>query len=205
MRFGHERSEGPNGMTIERFTNIFSTWFRREIFCSVCFNLFLTILLQPQSCHQLNSIDWQFLLKLNPEFSVIVIRRVCPLVIVPVLFENTFQRSIRFSIYLFCHQKECVITAYKIWISVGMNDVNNNVDQSKDIFSCFQADQYILNNFIKHYRASRVLGKNQTNQVCRYDDQGRVYQHCKFHDPWGRGSCARAWLYKSYNETALFL
>ena len=32
-----------------------------------------------------------------------------------------------------------------------------------------------------------------------------VYQNCKFHEPWGRGSCARAWLYKSYSENALFL
>ena len=38
-----------------------------------------------------------------------------------------------------------------------------------------------------------------------YDDQGRVYQNCKFHDPWGRGSCASALSYKSYSETALFL
>ena len=30
------------------------------------------------------------------------------------------------------------------------------------------------------------------------DDQERVYQNCKFHDPWGRGSCARSWPYKSF-------
>ena len=32
-----------------------------------------------------------------------------------------------------------------------------------------------------------------------------MYQNCKYHDPWGRGSCARAWPYKSYSENALFL
>ena len=33
----------------------------------------------------------------------------------------------------------------------------------------------------------------------------RVYHTCKFHDTRGRGSCARAWPYKSYSENALFL
>ena len=37
------------------------------------------------------------------------------------------------------------------------------------------------------------------------DDEGGVYQNCKFHDPWDRGSSARAWLYKSYSENALYL
>ena len=40
----------------------------------------------------------------------------------------------------------------------------------------------------------------QTNLVYSNDNQGRVYQNCKFHDPRGRGSCARAWPYKSYSE-----
>ena len=31
--------------------------------------------------------------------------------------------------------------------------------------------------------------------LCSTDDQGKVYQNCKFHDPWGRGSCERAWPY----------
>ena len=53
--------------------------------------------------------------------------------------------------------------------------------------------------------SSLFPGKDQTNQVCSSDDQGRVYQNCKFHDPSGRGSCARVWPYKSYSETALFL
>ena len=53
--------------------------------------------------------------------------------------------------------------------------------------------------------SSQFPGIDQSNQVCSNDDQGRVYQNCKFHDPRGRGSCARAWTYKSYSENALFL
>ena len=86
---------------------------------SLYFYLFLKILLQFHSFHQLNSNHRQFLQKHNPQFSVIVIRKVCPLTILPV-FENTFQRSFR----------------------VGMNDVINDEDRSKDIYSCFQADKY---------------------------------------------------------------
>ena len=36
-----------------------------------------------------------------------------------------------------------MIPAFKIWISVGMNDVNYDVDRSKDIYSRFQADKYM--------------------------------------------------------------
>ena len=53
--------------------------------------------------------------------------------------------------------------------------------------------------------SSLLPGIGQTNQVCSNDDQGEIYQNCKFHDPLGRGSCARAWPYKSYSENALFL
>ena len=38
---------------------------------------------------------------------------------------------------------------------------------------------------------------DQTNYVYSIDDQGRVYQNCKFHDPRGWGSDVRAWPYKS--------
>ena len=48
-------------------------------------------------------------------------------------------------------------------------------------------------------------GIDQTNQVFSYDAHGRFYQNCKFHNPRGRGSCARAWPYKSYYENASFL
>ena len=39
-------------------------------------------------------------------------------------------------------KKNDVIPACKIWVSVGMNDVTYDVDQSKDIYSCLQADKY---------------------------------------------------------------
>ena len=40
-------------------------------------------------------------------------------------------------------KKNNVIPAFKIWISVEMNDVNYDVDRSKDICSRFQADKYM--------------------------------------------------------------
>ena len=44
-----------------------------------------------------------------------------------------------------------------------------------------------------------------TNKVPNNDDKLKVYQNCSFYDPWGSGSYARMWPYKSYNENALFL
>ena len=41
------------------------------------------------------------------------------------------------------------------------------------------------------YKKSVLPGINQTNYVYRNDDQGRVYQNCKFHDPQGWGSDVR--------------
>ena len=41
--------------------------------------------------------------------------------------------------------------------------------------------------------SSLLSGIDQTNPVCSNDDQGGVYQNCKFHYPWDKGSCARAW------------
>ena len=57
------------------------------------------------------------------------------------------------------------VPSYKIWISVGMNDVNYDVqDRSQDIHSCFQSKQmstYIyVDNLIKRNRAFRVIGEN---------------------------------------------
>ena len=40
--------------------------------------------------------------------------------------------------------------------------------------------------------SSLPLGKDQTIRICSDDDQGRVYQNSKFHDPLGMGSCGRA-------------
>ena len=63
--------------------------------------------------------------------------------ILPV-FENSFQGSIRCSIYSYSPiKKNDVKSAYKIWISVGINDMNYDVDRSKNIYSCFQADKYM--------------------------------------------------------------
>ena len=42
-----------------------------------------------------------------------------------------------------------------------MNDVNYDINRSKDIYSCFQADKYSLNNLIKRYnRVIKILGKD---------------------------------------------
>ena len=38
-----------------------------------------------------------------------------------------------------------------------MNNVNNDIDQSKDIYSCFQADKYMykpIDNFIKSFQGT---------------------------------------------------
>ena len=44
----------------------------------------------------------------------------------------------------------------------------------------------------------QLSGIDQTNQICSNDNQGRFYQSCKFHEPRGRGFCARAWPFKMY-------
>ena len=42
-----------------------------------------------------------------------------------------------------------------------MNDVNNDVDQSKDIYKCLQADKYMEDvQLFKRYRVAQVLGEN---------------------------------------------
>ena len=61
-----------------------------------------------------------------------------------------------------------MIPSYKIWISVGMNDVNYDVlDQSKDIHSCFQCKQMssYIDDLIKRYWAFRVLGENVFEKI----------------------------------------
>ena len=55
-------------------------------------------------------------------------------------------------------------------------------------------------------KSSSLLQRtDHTNEVCSNEDHGRVYQNSKCYDPLCRGSCARAWPYKSYSENALFL
>ena len=60
---------------------------------------------------------------------------------------------------------------------------------------------YIFKNILLCSRAEI----RQTEGIVTNDDQGRVYQNFTFHNYQGWGSCARAWLYKSYSENALFL
>ena len=53
-----------------------------------------------------------------------------------------------------------------------------------------------ISHIVKMHFSSLLPGINQTNYVCiSNDDQGRAYQNYNFHDPRGRGSCARVWPY----------
>ena len=44
-------------------------------------------------------------------------------------------------------RKNDVIPAYKIWITLGINDVNNDKERSKNIYSCLQTENYIQRPF----------------------------------------------------------
>ena len=62
-----------------------------------------------------------------------------------------------------------------------------------------------INHIVKmHYFYKNLLlysqAQFQTTYLYSDGDHGRVYQNCKFHDPKGRGSCAKVWPYKSYSE-----
>ena len=54
---------------------------------------------------------------------------------------------------------------------------------------------------------SILWGMIQTNTVHGNNDGGmvHVYQKCKFHDPWGRGSCAKVWPYRLCSENTSLL
>ena len=78
-----------------------------------------------------------------------MIRKVCPLAILLSVLRTLYIEVLN---VLFSYSLIDVISAYKIWISVGMNDVNYDVDRSKDIYSCFQADRYM-------YKRYRALGR----------------------------------------------
>ena len=57
-----------------------------------------------------------------------------------------------------------MIPSYKIWISVGMNDVNYDVqDRSKDIHSCFQYKQ--MSTYVDNLIKFRVLGENVFEKI----------------------------------------
>ena len=51
----------------------------------------------------------------------------------------------------------------------------------------------------------RKNGKVERFRDCSNDDQGRIYQNFKFHDPWGRGSRSRAWSYNHIVKMHYFL
>ena len=54
-------------------------------------------------------------------------------------------------------------------------------------------------------KSSLLSGIEQTKWVHSYDDRGRVYyQYYKFHDPFGRGSCAMVWPDKLFSEMHYF-
>ena len=49
--------------------------------------------------------------------------------------------------YSFIKRMMWYLAACKIWILVGVNDMNYDADRSNDIYSCFQADKYMYKNF----------------------------------------------------------
>ena len=57
------------------------------------------------------------------------------------------QTDRRFSYSLI--KKNAVLPAYEIWISLRINNVNYNVDRSKDIYSSFQKISTCIDNLIK--------------------------------------------------------
>ena len=59
-------------------------------------------------------------------------------------------------------KKNDVIPAYEMWISVGINDVNYDVDRRKDICSCSKPIYTCIDNSItgKRNRAFGVLGED---------------------------------------------
>ena len=63
----------------------------------------------------------------------------------------------------------------------------------------------VISHIVKmHYFFKKISSllpcMDKKNKIYSNDDQGRVFQNCKFHDPGGRGSCVRVWSYKSYSK-----
>ena len=58
------------------------------------------------------------------------------------------------------------------------------------VLGCGQILSHIvkMHYFLKKY-SSLFPGIDQTNYAYGNDDQGRVYQNCIFHDPWGTFLC----------------
>ena len=91
------------------------------------------------------------------------------------------------------------------------NQVCNNDDQGRkyqncnfhdlwDRHSCARMWSYksYSENALFEKKEKKYLpqGIDQTNQVCSNHDHGMVYQNSNVHDPWRKGSCARACSYK---------
>ena len=76
-----------------------------------------------------------------------------------------------FLLFIFCHQKPDVIPTNKIWISIGMNDVNYNVERSKD----FQSDtcKYIIHVSLYMY-FSKVFFPTPVNWGYCNNERGRI-------------------------------
>ena len=120
-------------MTRERFTNILSKCFTHTKKMFLCFYLFLKILLLPQSFHQLNSIYGQFksriLCNCDKE-SMSIGSFTC---VLRTHFKDVI--DILFSYSLIKNNYE--LSAYEIWISVGMNDMNYDVVRRKGYLFMF--------------------------------------------------------------------
>ena len=69
---------------------------------------------------------------------------------------------------------------------------NDDISFKKCIFHNPAAGALVLGRGHMSYGEmhSLLLSMDQTNGVFSHDDQGMVYQLCKFHGLWGRGSCA---------------
>ena len=139
-------------MASERLTNKLA-WFTREInffvFLSISYHSFIKFELQAISSEAKSRIFCNCDKNRKPlDYFTCVLR-------------SHFKEELYILVIYSVIKKNDVITAYKIWISVGMNDVNNDVDQSKDIYKCLQADKYMEDvQLFKRYRVAQVLGEN---------------------------------------------
>ena len=82
----------------------------------------------------------QFHLKVNQEFLVYVFRKVCHFGHFTSVLKTHFKEVLDVLFSYSVIRKNDVVPACKIWISVGMNDVNYDAGRSKGIYSCFEAD-----------------------------------------------------------------
>ena len=69
------------------------------------------------------------------------------------------------------------------------------------VFDCYSGCAMSVGRGVKWCSVSRITTPIGTLRTVSLDFD----ENCKFHDPLGRGSCARAWPYKSYSKNALYL